>query len=159
MSYNLKYHKSRYCKEPENIENYEKAKADNFKGWCIHHRKEAEFSRKELIALGMYWHRPASELIFMKESEHTQLHKKGKHLSAEHKNKMSEAMKGKYAGENHPMYGKKHSDEARKKMRESHKGKHIGNTATKGMRWYNNGKISKRAFECPDGFTPGHLLK
>ena len=33
-----------YCKEPEKIENYEKAKADNFKGWnaiidwrLIHH--------------------------------------------------------------------------------------------------------------------------
>ena len=23
----------KFCKSPENIENYEKAKADNFKGW------------------------------------------------------------------------------------------------------------------------------
>ena len=26
-----------FCKNPENIENYEKAKADNFKGWHCHH--------------------------------------------------------------------------------------------------------------------------
>lgn len=32
----LKYR--HYCNEYENIENYEKAKADNFEGWCIHHR-------------------------------------------------------------------------------------------------------------------------
>ena len=35
-----------YCKDYENIENYEKALADNFKGWDCHHRKEVEFSRR-----------------------------------------------------------------------------------------------------------------
>ena len=29
--------------------------------------------------------------------------------------------------------------------------------AKKGMHWYNNGKISKRAKECPPGFVPGML--
>ena len=28
----------RYCKNIENVENYEKALADNFVGWCLHHR-------------------------------------------------------------------------------------------------------------------------
>ena len=169
---NLKYYK-RYCKYIENVENYENAIADNFKGWEVHHRKEVDFSRKELIALGMYYNVSPEELIFLTRTEHNKLHKKGKQgywkgktgpnkgkqFSAEARIHMSEAMKGKYTGENHPMYGKKHSDEARRKMSESHKGKHIGNTATKGKRWFNNGKINKRAKERPDGFTPGRLHK
>ena len=28
----------KFCKDYKNIENYEKAAADNFKGWCCHHR-------------------------------------------------------------------------------------------------------------------------
>lgn len=51
-----------------------------------------------------------------------------------------------------------------KKLSEAHKGKHrseetkkkIGE-AKKGMRWFNNGKISKRARECPEGFVPGRI--
>ena len=127
----------RYCKEYENIENYQKAKADNFKNWCCHHRLETctsdgerravDITAAELQALGMYWNRPADELIFMKKSEHKQLHMKG---------------------EKNPMYGKKHSDAAKNKMSEAKKGKH----------WYNDGKINKLCYECPDGFVPGMLL-
>ena len=32
MKHNYKY----YCKDYENIENYEAAKKDNFKGWCCY---------------------------------------------------------------------------------------------------------------------------
>lgn len=80
MKHNFKY----YCKNYENIENYEKAKDDNFKGWCIHHRLETHnsdgerrlvnISAAELKALGMYWNRPADEMIFLTESEHKSLH-------------------------------------------------------------------------------------
>lgn len=55
---------------------------------------------------------------------------------AEFREKMSEVMKGKNAGENsymygktgenHPMYGKKHSEEAKQKMSEAKKGKNTG---------------------------------
>ena len=34
-----------------------------------------------------------------------------------------------------------------------------GNTHTKGMKWFNNGKINKVCFECPEGFVPGKLIK
>ena len=64
-----------YCKDYENIENYDKALADNFKGWCVHHRLEThnsdgerllvDITRDELKALGMCYNRPASELIFL----------------------------------------------------------------------------------------------
>ena len=72
---------------PEQIENYEAAKADDFKGWHCHHRLEThtadgkrrkvDLSREELIAMNMYYNRPANELIFMKAGEHISLHKRG----------------------------------------------------------------------------------
>ena len=78
-----------YCKDYKNIENYEKAKKDNFKGWECHHRlethtpdgkrRDVDISQKELIALGMYYNRPASELIFLPASEHN-AYGKGKHI-------------------------------------------------------------------------------
>ena len=154
----------KFCKDYTNIENYEKAKAGNFKGWCIHHRLETHnsdgerrlvnISAAELQALGMYYNRPASELIFMKHGEHTQLHQKGednsmygKHHSEESRKKMREAQKGKRTGKDNPFYGKTHSEETRKKWSE----------ARKEMRWYNNGKINTMAKECPEGFVPGRL--
>lgn len=64
----------RYCKDYKNIENYQKAKADNFVGWDCHHRLEThnsdgerrlvDITTVELQALDMYYNRPASELIF-----------------------------------------------------------------------------------------------
>ena len=197
----------RYCKDIENVENYEKAKKDNFKNWQCHHRLEThnsdrerrlvDITRRELQALGMYYHRPSSELIFLTSREHRLLHTKGKQLSeetrkklseaakgkkfsdehkkklseanrgkklsAETKNKMSEAKKGKHRSEetknkiSEAHKGRHLSEEHKKKLSEANRGKHIGNTASKGMHWYNNGKISKRAKECPEGFVPGRL--
>ena len=164
----------RFCKEPEKIENYEKAKADNFKGWHCHHRlethtpdgkrRDVDISHRDLIALGMYYNRPASELIFLPASEHNAYKKgkprseetrrkiaeahKGKPKSAEHKKKLSEAAKG-----NKHHLGKHHTEETRRRMSEASK----GNTNTKGTHWYNNGKINTMAKECPEGFTPGML--
>lgn len=51
--------------------------------------------------------------------------------------------------------GKLFLQKQKKKMSEAHKGK---NSWTKGMRWFNNGKINIRAKECPDGFVTGKLL-
>lgn len=94
-----------YCTEPEKIENFEKALADNFVGWVCHHRLQTwtsdgdrrlvDISAAELKALGMYYDRPPEELIFMTKAEHSKLHSKGEH---------------------NPMYGNKHSEETRKKM-------------------------------------------
>ena len=97
----MKHKFEKYCKEPEKIENYDKAKADNFLGWCCHHRKGADIPREKLIALGMYYNRPASELIFLKRSGHQSLHQKGKKCSKETKKKLSETHKGKLFSEEH----------------------------------------------------------
>ena len=182
----MKHTFERYCKDYKNIENYEKALADDFVGWHCHHRLEThtsdgerrliDITQKELIALNMYYHRPAEELIFLPRSEHEAFNK-GKRRSEETKKKISEVRKG-----------KKHSDETRRKMSESHKGKPKSEEArrkisesqkgkpkseehkkkmseslkgkniwTKGMHWYNDGKINVRAKECPEGFVPGVL--
>ena len=152
----LNYYKRHYCSDIENVENYQKAKKDNFIGWHCHHRlethnsdgirRDVDISHNELKALGMYYYRPASELIFLTSREHKVLHKKGKKFSEEHKKKIGVANKG-----------KKFSEEHKKKICEANKGKHIGNTATKGLLWFNNGKINKMAKECPEGFTPGRI--
>lgn len=75
-----------YCilEEQKEVENYELAKADNFVGWDRHHRLETHnsdgvkrlvsISTEELIALDMYYDRPASELIWLKKTEHKKLH-------------------------------------------------------------------------------------
>lgn len=134
-----------YCYEIENVENYEKAKADDFKGWECHHRLEThnsdgerrltDITFEELIALCMYYHRPASELIFLTKGEHQSLHKKGKTKSEETKRKMSEAKKGKTgrSGELNGFYGKKHSEETKRKISEAHKRKI--SEALKGYHW------------------------
>ena len=229
------------CNDIENVENFDKAKADDFKGWICHHRLEThnsngerrlvDISHKELIALGMYYHRPANELIFMTKSEHSSLHHKGKHLSDETKKKigesekgrepwnkgkkgvqtawnkgktnvysqetlkkMSEANKGKpsaFKGKHHTeetkekmrgrhpsketrrkiseagkgnqnAKGRHHTEEAKRKISEAHKDrklsekhkKKIGETS-KDRRWFNNGKINKFCYECPEGFVSG----
>lgn len=75
-----------YCiqSEYEMIENYEKAKADNFIGWHCHHRLELHpdntirFTVESLKKLGLYYKRPANELIFLKIEEHARKHAIGK---------------------------------------------------------------------------------
>ena len=163
MKHNFKY----YCKDYKNIENYEKALADNFKGWCVHHRKGIDTPAEELKALGMYYDRPADELIFLTVGEHTSLHEEGEHnpnygkqLSEEHRKKLSEA----WSDDKHfteetkkkiseVMKGRCFSEEHRKKLSEASKGKR------KGMHWYNNNITEKFCYECPDGFVPGRIKK
>ena len=140
-----------YCSEPlELVENYQQAKADDFEGWCMHHRREIKLdgtrvSAKELIDQNLYYGRPASELVFMTNGEHKTLHSAGKHLSEETRKKIAESRKGEnhpcfgkhlseehrqkmsesLSGENHPFFGKHLSEEHCQKIAEAHKGKHL----------------------------------
>ena len=157
----LKYYKCYYCKDIENVENFEKAKADNFIGWEVHHRREVDFSRKELIALGMYYNVSSEELIFLTRTEHNTLHHKNKKLTEEVKKKIGAKHKGKRLTEdakkkiseankgNKYALGYCHTEVSKKKISEAEKGKH----------WYHNDVTEKFCFECPDGFTPGQLRK
>ena len=72
----------RYCSEDISlIENYREAIADQTRTWDIHHRRECDengrtlFTGKQLIEIGLYFKRPASELIFVTRSMHWKLHR------------------------------------------------------------------------------------
>lgn len=116
------------------IENYDLAKADNFKGWQIHHRLEEKLSEAftetdiALVKIGMYFYRPPEELIYLTIVEHQRLHRS-----------LNNYMKGRFGELNH-FYGKKHTEETKNKLRgkifsEEHRRK-IGD------RYYPRGKDS-----------------
>jgi hypothetical protein len=142
------YNVKKYCCEDiSKIENYEKAMNDATQVWDCHHKMElietgavVDCSRQDLVDWGIYYNRPADELIFLAHGEHQILHKKGKlHHSEEIKKKISEAHKGKsttWKGRYHSEeskrkmseawdYSKHFTAETRKKMSEAHKG-HTG---------------------------------
>lgn len=161
------------------IENYTSAILDKSETWDIHHKLETQTSegekrripltQKELKALGVYFDRPPSELIFMRQSEHKRLHQLGGHLSEEHRKsisvknrlnvstrcnagmrrKLSEIMK---ARNPKTFLGHHHTEESKRLLSESHKG------ICKGKKWYNNGTEEKMDFQCPDGFIEGRLF-
>lgn len=69
----------KYCSEDiSKIENYDKAIADKRITWHCHHRLEVtphEIRLKEqLKSDGLYYNRPASELIFLTPREHNCIH-------------------------------------------------------------------------------------
>ena len=99
-----------FCSTPELIENYDKAIADTTQVWECHHRLEThtsdgerravDISKQELIALGMYNHRPPEEFIFLTGKDHALLHyggkcphNKGKHISEETRHKLQQVDK------------------------------------------------------------------
>lgn len=67
-----------YCKDFTKIENYDKAIADTEKVWICHHRLEKDYTYRELVSMGLYYHRPPEELIFVENKEmHQKLPHKG----------------------------------------------------------------------------------
>ena len=103
---NEKYAKKYCCEDISNIENYELAINDQTQTWDCHHRGEVlpcgRFSPNDLNKFGLYFNRPASELIFLTKAEHTCMHfkgvpklyLKGVPKSEAHKKALSEAHKG-----------------------------------------------------------------
>ena len=77
------------CEDLSLIENYDKAIDDTTQTWHCHHRGEilpcGRFSRDDLKKFGLYFYRPASELIFIKKFNHLSLHRKGVPLSQHNK--------------------------------------------------------------------------
>lgn len=144
----------KYCSEDiSNIENYEEAKNDTMM-WECHHRAEilpcGNYSYRNLIDFNLYYDRPASELIFLRQDVHRSTHGKAR------------------AGILNFFYGKTHTTEAKVKMSEAKKGrkqsketiekrtKHLtGNQWNVGKHWYSNGVVSIQAFSCPVGFHRG----
>lgn len=116
-----------YCKNYEEIENYQTAISDTSELWVCHHRMEEVFTHQELMNAGWYYNRPASELIFIRDLEHRNNPKlhigiRRKHISEAWKQTMSEVNKG-----------KKLSEETKHKISEAQKGKHHSEDAKKKM--------------------------
>ena len=92
------YAKKFCCEDLSLIENYDKAINDTTQTWQCHHRGEilpcGRFSSNDLKKFGLYYKRPAAELIFLTKAEHSSLHKRGVPLSEEHKKALSKALKG-----------------------------------------------------------------
>ena len=117
------YAKSYCCEDLSLIENYELAINDTTQTWECHHRCEVlpgeRFSTNDLKKFGLYYNRPAAELIFLTPSAHRRLHFKGVPKSDANKKAVSEAHKGIPLSESH----KKAISEALKgiPLSESHK--------------------------------------
>ena len=138
-------------------------------GYVVHHLDE-DITNNSL-----------SNLVYITRNEHMSIHRKGKHLSEETKNKLSEINKnklntfyGKHLSEETKLKmsiahkgkapwnkGKKMSDETIKKMRKSFKG-HGNGMYGKRYKWVNNGLEQKYIpldEEIPEGFKRGMLKK
>ena len=77
-----KYKAKGFCSEAISlIENYHEAISDQKRTWDVHHRRECDengrtlFTKKQLIDMGLYFNRPASELIFVTRAMHWKLHR------------------------------------------------------------------------------------
>lgn len=104
-----------YCNDSiSKIENYDKALADNFKGWVCHHRLEIhedyQNSYKEMKLMNLYYNRPPEELIFLRTEEHLRIHRVGVKFTEEWKNRISRSNKG-----------RKFTDEHRSKLSKARK--------------------------------------
>mgnify|MGYP001773731241 CR=1 FL=1 len=123
-----------YCSEDISlIENYDLAIVDTIQTWHCHHRGEVlpcgRFSIYDLKKFGLYYKRPASELIFLTKAEHNSLHKRGVPKSEAHKKALSDALKGIPLSEEH----KNALSEALKDVPKSEAHKKANSYAKKGV--------------------------
>ena len=154
------------------IENYEMAMADGSQTWDCHHRLEANCTVKQLKELGLYFARPARELIFLTHGAHasanhygrsceearqrtSRLHK-GKTVSETTREKLRRANIGKHLSEeckrkigawsrgNKFALGHKHTEEWKKANGERMTKRNQGNSIARGRIWVNDGKRNFR---------------
>jgi len=127
------------------IENYDKAINDDTQIWQLHHRLEDNgFTKNDLINKGLYYNRPANELIFLTIHEHRQLHTLGDknpmygmpiNLGRNHTEETKEKIRlGNLKCKN--FLGKTHTEETKNKMKEKAIGrKKVYNDASK-TKWH-----------------------
>ena len=108
------------CEDISLIENYDKALNDNEQLWDCRHRLETDLnlSINELKEKELYYHRPASELIFLTHYDHSKLHSLLiTKLSEKHKENISEGMLKYWSQKTN----RSKSEETKRKMSESRK--------------------------------------
>lgn len=131
--YNL-YEARKYCCEDiSHIEGYNEAILPDSGPWVCHHRLGIELGldHNGLEARGLYYGRPASELLFMRRSEHGSIHNRG---------------------ENNPMYGKHRTEDTKRKISDAKKGVPKSDEHKRKLRM-NSRKIPIQAFK--DGVLVG----
>ena len=86
------------CEDIRNIENYDKAIADSDRVWHCHHRLEVFWwfvsSAEDLKKQGLYYDRPASELIFLTRNDHMKLHHQNRTNETKKKMMKTRSMNG-----------------------------------------------------------------
>jgi len=175
-----------FCKNPELIENYDKAIADTTQTWVCHHRLECietggvcNVTSQDLIDWGIYYDRPPEEFIFLTNKEHRQLHnrnpwwsfnkpkdfsekvskyQKGRPKSEEHRKHLSEACKGR-KGPTISEDGKRRISESKLGVPRDEETKRKLSEKIKGRKFFTNGIVNVQQFECPEGFWPGLTRK
>lgn len=136
----------RFCEDVSSIENYDEAVADTTTMYAVHHRLETHkykdrkreewverdesIPKSELIALGLYYNRPAKELVFMTQLEHKKLH--NRLISGETRIRLSHIRKGKH-----------HTEETKRKIGEAGKGRPAWNKGKVGVSEETRQKLSK----------------
>ena len=119
------------CDDISQIENYDKAINDKTQTWHCHHRLEIDLNltAQELIDKGLYFNRPANELILLTPFEHNSLHKSGKQLwlGKKHTNELKEKMRQSqlkyFETHDSPMKGRSQTEETKQELREINLGK------------------------------------
>lgn len=137
------------------------------------------YQPRHLIKFGLYFNRPASELVFLTRAEHNRLHTSGRLVSDETKAKLSAALSGrpgpnkgkKFSAEtcrkiSEALKGKtgnrkdcRHSVESKLKISAARKGARPWNKGGSGYHWFTNGVVSIQAEKCPEGFSPGRRIR
>lgn len=99
---NTKYGKYARDRRIDVVENYDKACSEDFEHWVLHHRRESEKTAKELIDAGEYYYIDPKELIWLRESEHEEVHREINKLpwrikkEEERRRKLSESQKKRF---------------------------------------------------------------
>ena len=99
---NLQYGKYARDRRIDVVENYDKACSEDFDHWVLHHRRESEKTAKELIDAGQYFYVDPKELIWLRESEHEEVHREINKLpwrikkEEERRRKLSETQKKRF---------------------------------------------------------------
>ena len=149
------------CEDISLIENYEKAIADTTQYWPCHHRLETHYldgrrrtneldiTVEELKARGLYYNRPAKELIFLTNHEHSILHQKTRdergrlalgEVGEIYRQKLSKANTGRHHTEETKekirQAALNMSDEHRRKISEGLKGRKLSPESCAKIGWY-----------------------
>ena len=144
------------CEDVSNIERYDEAIADTEQTWICHHKLgETGISKEELIARGLYYKRPAYELIFVTKAEHDELHPDNNFKNNELQKELCHRR----------FINGKLPDKIKQNMRHKHNMTETGRLAlstyrseqNKRRRWWNNGVINKYCEICPENFKAGRI--